>query len=102
VVLVDTGVLIGYIDAADAFHSVARPRLDELIDATEIATSAITFAEIRTGVHLGKHDPDSVENLFAGVFVLDADREIAEVAARLRGQRRSEKLRLPDALILAT
>jgi hypothetical protein len=101
-ILLDSTVIVGFLDADDALHEVAVTRFKLLAGKHPLIASVITYAEVMTGVSLGHHAHDTVERFF-DAFVKDllpVDRRLAARAAVLRGKNLS--LRMPDALILAT
>lgn len=101
-ILLDSTIIVGFLDADDALHEVAVARLREIIGSHPLAASVITYAELMTGVSLGHHSQEHVDRFFEALIkdLLPVDRKIAARAATLRGKRIS--LRMPDALILAT
>lgn len=101
-ILLDSTIIVGFLDTDDALHEVAVSRLREIIASDPLAASVISFAELMTGVAVGHHSHERVDRFF-DAFVKDllpVDRRVAARAATLRGKRIS--LRMPDALILAT
>ncbi len=101
-ILLDSTVIVGFLDADDALHDVAVAKLRGIAGSRPLAASVITYAEVMTGVSLGHHPEENVDGFF-DAFVKDllpVDRSVAARAATLRGERRS--LRMHDALILAT
>ncbi|HXN39978.1 MAG TPA: PIN domain-containing protein [Solirubrobacteraceae bacterium] len=101
-ILLDSTVIVGFLDADDALHEVTVDRFQSLAGKHPFVASVITYAEVMTGVSLGHHAQDSVEGFFDVLLkaLLPVDRRLAARAAALRGKNPS--LRMPDALILAT
>jgi predicted nucleic acid-binding protein len=101
-ILLDSTVIVGFLDADDALHEVAVTKLREIVGSNPLAASVISYAELMTGVSLGHHDQEHVDRFFDALIkdLLPVDRKVAARAATLRGKRIS--LRMPDALILAT
>jgi predicted nucleic acid-binding protein len=101
-ILLDSTVVVGFLDADDALHDATVPRLKELAGKHSFAASVITYAEVMTGVSLGHHKRSTVDTFFDAVLadLLPVDRHLAARAAVLRSKNIS--LRMPDALILAT
>jgi predicted nucleic acid-binding protein len=101
-ILLDSPIIVGFLDADDALHEIAVSRLREIVGSHPLAASVISYAELMTGVSLGHHSHERVDRLFDALVkdLLPVDREVAARAATLRGKRIS--LRMPDALILAT
>ncbi|HEY2283855.1 MAG TPA: PIN domain-containing protein [Solirubrobacteraceae bacterium] len=101
-ILLDSTVIVGFLDADDALHTVTVAKFKEIVGGHPLTASVISYAEIMTGVSLGHHRKEPVEGFF-DTFVKDllpVDKPIAARAATLRGKRKS--LPMPDALILAT
>jgi predicted nucleic acid-binding protein len=101
-ILLDSTVIVGFLDADDALHRVTVDRLKELAGKHPLVASVITYAEVMTGVSLGHHARDKVDGFFDALLkeLLPVDKRLAARAAALRGKNLS--LRMPDALILAT
>lgn len=87
----DTNILIDYLNgiekAADVLSSYKQPLI-----------SRITWMEVLAGTHDAESE-DGARAMLQTFDVAELDREIAELAVLLRRERR---LRLPDAIILAT
>jgi predicted nucleic acid-binding protein len=101
-ILLDSTVIVGFLDADDALHGTTVARVKEIVGNHPLVASVISYAEVMTGVSLG-HQPKASVDGFFDVMVRDllpVDRPIAARAATLRGKRKS--LPMPDALILAT
>ncbi len=101
-ILLDSTIIVGFLDADDALHEVTVARFKEIVGSHPLAASVISYAEVMTGVALGHHPEERVEGFF-DTFVKDlvpVDKPVAARGATLRGERRS--LSMPDALILAT
>lgn len=101
-ILLDSTVIVGFLDADDPLHEVTLAKFKEIVGTHPLVTSVINYAEVMTGVSLGHHPKRNVDGFF-NAFVKDllpVDRPVAARAATLRGKGRS--LLLPDALILAT
>lgn len=101
-ILLDSTVIVGFLDTDDALHEVTVAKFKEIVGAQALVASVISYAEVMTGVSLGHHRAEHVEGFFQ-TFVKDllpVDRGVAARAAALRGARKA--LPMPDALILAT
>jgi predicted nucleic acid-binding protein len=101
-ILLDSTVIVGFLDADDALHDVTVARFKEIVGSEPLAASVIGYAEVKTGAVLGHHSIERVDGFF-DAFVSElfpVDRSVASRAAILRGARKS--LPMPDALILAT
>ena len=99
-IVLDASVLIALLDPADAFHGAAIAALDEHA-AADLKVPASAFSESLVGPARrgrAKAARQAVEALLVDVVPI-TDR-IAEAAAELRA--REAKLRLPDALVIAT
>ena len=101
-ILLDSNVIVGFLDADDALHEVTVAKFREVVGSRPLVVSAVSYAEVMTGVSLGHHPKRDVERFFDILIkeLLPIDGPIAARAAELRGKRVS--LRMPDALILAT
>jgi predicted nucleic acid-binding protein len=101
VILLDTPVIVGFLDRDDVLHDVAVAGLRAGAKSV-FAASAVSYAEVMTGVALGHHPEEVMDGFFADLIrdLLPVDRAVAARAGALRGRCRS--LRMPDALILAT
>lgn len=103
--VIDTGVLIGFFDESDAHHlgaskelANARQRGDQIaVPASALAESLVSPA--RDGEPSITAVREFIERLPLAIVELDSD--VALVAARLRA-RHGQKLKLPDALVVAT
>lgn len=101
-VVLDSGVVVGFLDRQDALHDPADAAIRELVRGNRLLASVVTYAEVLTGARLGHHNEDDVAGFFAGLLsaILPVDVAVAGKAADLRS--RFKALRMPDALILAT
>jgi predicted nucleic acid-binding protein len=101
-ILLDSTVIVGFLDTDDALHHPAVTRLREIVHSHQMVASAISYAEVMTGVSLGHHRRESVDGFFDVLVkeILPVEKRVADRAAELRGARKS--LAMPDALILAT
>lgn len=103
--LVDAGILIAFLDEDDAHHRGAKR---ELVSAQQrgdrIALPASALAE--SLVSPARRDESSVAAICEFIdrlplLIMELDSEIAVEAAKLRA-RHGQKLKLPDALVVAT
>jgi predicted nucleic acid-binding protein len=101
-VVLDSGVVVGFLDRQDALHDAADAAVRELVRGNRLLASVVTYAEVLTGARLGHHNEDDVAGFFTGLLsaVLPLDVAVADKAADLRSHFKS--LRMSDALILAT
>lgn len=100
-VALNADAIIGFLDRSDALHVSATARIGEAATGDSLVASVVTYAETLTGALLGHHDEDVVRGFFGDLIaaVIPVDEEVAEAAALLRSR---SKLRMPDALVLAT
>jgi predicted nucleic acid-binding protein len=103
--VLDAGVVIGVLDDTDVHHAAARAAVQSALargDALAIPASA--YAECLVGpARVGKPALQAVD-AFLTDLVADVEpitRQLAAKAAQLRA-RHGARLRLPDALVLAT
>ena len=94
--LVDTDILIHFLRG----RREAKDFLSSLLDRSQILCSAITVAEIFSGIRPGEEG--KTRALIDNLDVLDVTREIAERAGNYRRTIRSQDLELDDCLIAAT
>lgn len=101
-VVLDSDVIVGFLDLDDALHDAADAAVRDVIGEHRMLVSAVTYAEVLTGARLGHHDVAAVAGFFAELTsaILPVDVPVADRAAELRSRFRS--LRMPDALILAS
>lgn len=101
-VVLDSDVVVGFLDRQDALHEAADAVIREFARKQRLVASVVTYAEVLTGARLGHHNEDDVAGFFRGLLsaVLPVDVAVANAAADLRS--RFKSLRMPDALILAT
>jgi predicted nucleic acid-binding protein len=101
-VALDADVVIAFLDGADAQHAVAVDALGpHLAGGDELLISATVYAEVIIRP-LQRGTAGKVDEFLAavGAHVVDVDRVLARTAADLRARHR--RLRLPDAVALAT
>ncbi|ADB50705.1 type II toxin-antitoxin system VapC family toxin [Conexibacter woesei] len=102
VALLDSSVVIAFLNGDDALHRAADRTVREVAREHGLAVSAVTIAEVLTGAKLGHHD-ETIMRRFLSEIVgarFPVEEQVAERAAELRAANRA--LRTPDALILAT
>jgi predicted nucleic acid-binding protein len=103
--ILDAGVVIGVLDASDPHHAAARAAVGAAIERGDaLAVPASAYAECL--VAPARRGKDAVRAVNAFLADLPADvepitRQLAARAAELRA-RHGPRLRLPDALVLAT
>lgn len=103
VVVFDSDVLIGFLNASDAHHTDSVELLrDSLIVGTRRMLSAVNYSEILIGpIKAGTHARDHVDAMLGDltIEVVVVDRALARRAAAMRAR---TALKLPDAYALAT
>jgi hypothetical protein len=101
-VVLDSSAIVAFLDRDDGLNDAATDAIGELATEQRLLASAVTFAELLTGVHLLHHDEALVRGFFADLIaeILPVGTPTAERAAEFRS--RHKALRMPDALILAT
>lgn len=103
--VLDAGVLIAVLNADDVHHGRARGALSAARDRRDrLVVSASAYAEILVApLRQGAASGDAVDAFLEALpaSVEPATREIARRAAELRA-RHGTRLRLPDALVVAT
>jgi len=103
--VLDAGVLIAFLDAEDPHHAAARRALANAVGRRDdLILPASAYAELMVGPH--RSGPDVVATAQAALEALavqiePATKAVASAAAELRA-RHGRRLRLPDALVLAT
>lgn len=102
VVLLDSVVVIAYLDRSNVFHAAAYRAIAAASREGAVIASAVNYAEVMTGARLGHAALEVVRGFFRDLVsdVVSVDIAVADRAAELRAARPS--LRLPDALVLAT
>jgi len=104
-IVVDAGVIIAVLDGGDVHHAAAREALRAALSGgADLVLPASAYAEIlvtplRRGASAAAAVDSLVDSLPASVQPIT--RPIARAAARLRA-RHGARLRLPDALVVAT
>lgn len=100
--ILDASVLIGLLDAADAHHQRAVDDVEAADEAsTELVAPASAYSEALVAFARVERIGDAREAIAAmGIRVAPLDARTAERAAELRA--RHYRLRLPDAIVLAT
>ncbi len=100
--ILDASVLIGLLDTADAHHHRAVDDVDAADRAGDtLLTPASAYSEALVSFARARRTPDARDAIAAmGITVVEMSQEIAERAAEIRAQH--DRLRLPDAVVLAT
>lgn len=103
--VLDAGVLIAVLNAKDAHHNAARRSIASARDRGDrLVLPASAYAELLVGPLRQKPASGVAVDEFLEalpVIIEPATREIARAAAELRA-RHGGRLRLPDALVVAT
>lgn len=100
--ILDAGVLIGLLDTADAHHEAAVDDVEAAdLRSDDLVTPASAYSEALVGFARAGRVADASEAIAAmGIVVTPLTAAIGEHAAQLRAAH--ERLRLPDAIVLAT
>jgi len=100
--LLDSSVVVAFLSSGDTLHGAADTAVRDAVREHGLAVSTVTIAEVLTGAKLGHHDEAIIGRFFAEVVGtrFPVDDGVAERAAELRAANR--RLRMADALILAT
>jgi predicted nucleic acid-binding protein len=99
-IVIDASVVIALLDPADAFHAAARREFDQ-VAGEELALPASALAETLVApARAGKLEEARQRIQALELLIADVDEDVALEAARWCG--RHGRLRLPDALVLAT
>jgi len=100
--ILDASVLIGLLDTADAHHEQAVSDVDQADTAgTALLAPASAYSEALVAFARAGRTADARYAISAmGITVVAMSQAIAERAAEIRAQH--ERLRLPDAIVLAT
>jgi predicted nucleic acid-binding protein len=102
--VIDAGVLIGFLDESDIHHSASTRELESARRRGEIAVPASALAESMVApARNGDPSLEAVREFIdrLPVLVVGLDAEVAIIAAQIRA-RHGQKLKLPDALVIAT
>ncbi len=100
--ILDASVLIGLLDTADAHHHQAVEQVDHAdAGGTTLLAPASAYSEALVSFARAGRTADARDAIAAmGIIVVAMSQEIAERAAEIRA--RHDRLRLPDAIVLAT
>lgn len=100
--ILDASVLIGLLDTSDAHHNVAVDDVEAAdLRGDELLTPASGYSEALVSFARAGRLADAREAVAAmGIVVAPLTAAIGEHAAQLRAAH--ERLRLPDAIVLAT
>ena len=103
--VLDAGVIIAVLNSSDAHHAAARDALREALAAGDtLVLPASAYAEVLVAPLRRDAESAAVVNSFIDAMpatVQPITRQIARAAAQLRAQH-GARLRLPDALVVAT
>jgi predicted nucleic acid-binding protein len=103
--VLDAGVVIAILDASDVHHQAALAAVTRAIErGDELVLPASAYAEVLVAPHRrGRHAVTTVDAFLDALpaSIEPATRTVAARAAELRA-RHGMKLRLPDALVVAT
>jgi predicted nucleic acid-binding protein len=103
--IVDAGVVIAILDSSDVHHAAAKGAVTQARSrGEELAIPASAYAEVLVGPYRQSRKAALTVDEFLSALparVEPATREIAAIAAQLRAKH-GARLRLPDALVVAT
>jgi predicted nucleic acid-binding protein len=99
--ILDASVLIGLLDVADAHHTRAVDDVEKAdLEGRQLLTAASAYSEALVAFARADRLGEAREALGSmGITVAPLTATMAELAAELRA--RHERLRLPDAIVLA-
>lgn len=93
-IVLDTNVII--------FASKQMIDVDAFLNTfDEFFVSIITFMEVYSYEFSNENEKKLIDALFEGIEVIDVNRNIAEMAIEIR-KNKQKRIKLPDAIILAT
>lgn len=101
----DTNVILNVINKEELFFDSSRQLLDKISDGElEGVISTVVLSEVLTGFYMNNDIKSSKifkESLIESrtFIIMPVDTEIADLAAKIRSK---DKIKLPDAIILAT
>ena len=101
----DTNVILNVINKEELFFDSSRQLLDKISDGElEGVISTVVLSEFLTGFYMNNDIKSSKifkESLIESrtFIIMPVDTEIADLAAKIRSK---DKIKLPDAIILAT
>lgn len=99
-IVIDASVVIALLDPADTLHAAARREFDQAA-GDELALPASALAETLVApARAGKLEQARRRIQALELRIADIDEDVALEAARWRGLH--DRLRIPDALVLAT
>ncbi len=104
--ILDAGVIIGILDADDPHHAGSRAAVAEALERGDLlAVPASAYAECLVGPARRGRDVMRAVDTFLSDLPANVEpitRQVAVRAAQLRTRHGRRRLRLPDALVLAT
>jgi predicted nucleic acid-binding protein len=93
-IVLDTNVII--------FASKQMINIDVFLDSfDEFFVSIITFMEVYSYEFSNENEKQLIDALFESIAVIEVNKEIAEMAIKIR-KNKLKRIKLPDAIILAT
>jgi predicted nucleic acid-binding protein len=102
--VIDAGVLIGFLDESDVHHDASIREFENARRRGEIAIPGSALAESMVApARKGDLSLGAVREFIdrLPVYVADLGAEVAIIAAQIRA-RHGQRLKLPDALVIAT
>lgn len=103
-IVVDTGAMLGLLDASEDYHPVFRDLYDENPDGWVLPWAVLPEVDYLVAAHLGAKAQEAfLADLADGVFPVEWGRdEDLAVARRICTRYRSLRLGLVDAVVIAT
>jgi predicted nucleic acid-binding protein len=99
-ILVDTSVIVAWLDREHSAHLVCAAAIEKWIQRDQLAVSAVTFAELAAGARTREHVEEAL-SLFRRLEVNFDDAWRAGMAFRQYRRKDSDDPVLPDFLIRA-
>ena len=94
--VLDTNIIIAYLDGEEEVVAAVRQWFS---DGISLFISAVTYAEVLAVREVSAEDLQSMREFLDLLVLIPVDKVIAEEVAAIK---RSEKLKFPDAAIVAT
>ncbi len=99
--LVDTSVIVAWLDASHPEHIICRRALEEHAGADQLAVSSVTYAELAAGGRTREAIDEDLQGFERLDLGFDAAFRAGTAFCRYRPQRSEQRPVLPDFLIRA-